>query len=492
MGHSVCPFLVAVIACVLLILGFLVVRGVLLYYSALDRARYEMLLSQRSTELVREKERVENILARMLPMHAAQELQKMGRVQTERYSMVTVLFADIEGFTMITDRTNPEQLIDALDRFFFYLDSVAQRYHIEKIKTIGDAYMCAGGLPRRNRTNPVEVVLAATDMLEHMRRLNEELHRDDVQWGLRIGVNTGQVISGVIGRDKLSYDIWGSAVNVASRMESSSAPGRINISESTYFFVKEFFDCTPRGQMPIKNRGNVSMYFVEGIRPELSENGEKKLPNADFWLKLQVVRLGDVEDYAISLLEEKLPKNLYYHGVKHTLDVYTQVELLGVQEGVSTEDLLLLRTAALFHDAGHIVDYQTHEEMGVKMVYEVLPDFQYSKPQIDEVARLILATKMPVHPHDLLEKIMCDADLDYLGRVDYIPVAAKLYEELKERGLVGELADWVNMQIKFMENHQYYTATAQHMREANKQEQLRKLKAWRSEALGGSAKNLLG
>ena len=247
MGLSICPFLIAASTCVLLTLGFLVVRGVLLYYSAQDRAKYEVLLSQRSTELVREKERVENILARMLPMHAAQELQKMGRVQTERYSMVTVLFADIEGFTMITDRTNPEQLIDALDRFFFYLDSVAQRYHIEKIKTIGDAYMCAGGLPRRNRTNPVEVVLAAIDMLEHMRRLNEELHRDDVQWGLRIGVNTGQVISGVIGRDKLSYDIWGSAVNVASRMESSSAPGRINISESTYFFVKEFFDCTPRG-----------------------------------------------------------------------------------------------------------------------------------------------------------------------------------------------------------------------------------------------------
>ena len=141
---------------------------------------------------------------------------------------------------------------------------------------------------------------------------------------------------------------------------------------------------------------------------------------------------------------------------------------------------------------GHIVDYQTHEGMGVKMVYEVLPDFQYSKPQIDEVARLILATRMPVHPHDLLEEIMCDADLDYLGRVDYIPVAAKLYQELKERGLVGELADWVNMQIKFMENHQYYTSTARQMREANKLEQLRKLKAWRSEALGGSAKNLPG
>ena len=167
------------------------------------------------------------------------------------------------------------------------------------------------------------------------------------------------------------------------------------------------------------------------------------------------------------------------------MDVCTQVELHGVQESVSTEELLLLRPQVLIHDGLSVLFFQTLQQKCLKMVYEVLSDYQYSKDQIILLAPLILATRMPVHPHDLLEEIMCDADLDYLGRVDYIPVAAKLYQELKERGLVGELADWVNMQIKFMESHQYYTATARQMREANKLEQLSKLKAWRSEALGG-------
>lgn len=444
---------------------------------------YEGVLAQRTEELVRERLKVDNLLQRALPAQTITELSRSGHANTERYGMVTVLFADIEGFTIIADSVDPERLIDSLDRFFYDLDGISSRHHLEKIKTIGDAYMCAGGVPERNRTNPVDVVLAALEMQEHMKRLNLATRNGDGPWGLRIGVNTGQVISGVVGRDKIAYDIWGSGVNLANRMESSGETGRVNISDTTYARVKNFFNCTSRGEMPVKNRGRVKMYFVDGIKPELSEKGEGRIPNKLFMLKLQQVRLLDVEDYALNLLEERLPANLYYHNVKHTLDVYTQAELIGRSEGVSDEALLLLRTAALFHDIGHIVDYQTHEEMGVKICSEALPRFYYSEEQIEQICSLIMATKMPVHPSTLLEKIICDADCDYLGRSDYIPVANKLYEELHERGLAGSLADWVNLQIDFLKSHQYYTKTARAQREENKQDQLNKLLEWRQRAI---------
>ena len=467
--------------CSIVLLWFFALRIYQLIMASLA-VTYEGVLAQRTEELVRERMKVDKLLQRMLPAQTITELQQRGKVTTERYGMVTVLFADIEGFTMIADSVNPERLIDSLDRFFYDLDGITERHHLEKIKTIGDAYMCAGGVPVRNRTNPIDVVLAALEMQRHMKRLNLATRTGDDAWGLRIGVNTGQVISGVVGRDKLSYDIWGSGVNLASRMESSGESGFVNISDTTYFQIKDFFDCTCRGEMPVKNRGRVKMYFVDGIKPELSENGDGIEPNRLFELKRQLVRLIDVEDYALNLLEEKLPKDLYYHNVKHTLDVYTQVELIGRSEGVSDEDLLLLRTAALFHDIGHIADYQTHEEMGVKICSEALPRFLYSPEQIKQICSLIMATKMPVHPKTLLEGIICDADCDYLGRSDYIPVANKLYEELKVRGLAGDLSEWVDLQIQFLTSHQYYTQTASNQREESKQNQLNKLLEWRKKA----------
>ena len=439
---------------------------------------YEGILAQRTEELVRERIKVDNLLQRVLPEQTINELQQRGKVATERHGMVSVLFADIEGFTMIADSINPERLIDSLDRFFFNLDDITKRHDLEKIKTIGDAYMCAGGVPKHNHTNPIDAVLAALEMQEHMKRLNLATHSGDNSWGLRIGVNTGQVISGVVGRDKLSYDIWGSGVNLASRMESSGEAGRVNISYYTHMLVKDFFDCTCRGEMPVKNNGRVKMYFVDGIKPELSLEGKGLTPNRLFTLKLQQLRLLDVEDYALNLLENNLPSDLYYHNVKHTLDVYTQAELIGRNEGVSEEDLLILRTAALFHDIGHIADYQTHEEIGVRICSDALLRFHYTPDQIKAVCNLIMATKMPVHPETLLEKIICDADCDYLGRDDYIPVANKLYDELKVRGLAGNLSDWVRLQIDFLRAHRYYTQTAIEQREENKQQQLSKLLEW--------------
>jgi class 3 adenylate cyclase len=442
------------------------------------RFKLESLINQRTEELVKEKEKTDNLLARVLPKDTASELKEKGRVNTQRFQVVTVLFCDIEGFTRITEETNPELLIDQLDRFFLYFDSVVEKYRIEKIKTIGDAYMCAGGIPKKNRTNPVEVVLAALEMMHYMRDITTQSGRDQKVWELRIGIDTGPVIAGVVGRNKLSYDIWGSTVNTASRMESSGEVGQINISGNTNILVKDYFICEFRGKMPVKNKGDIQMYFVKGIKPHLSDDLQGIAPNHEFKILIQLVRLGDIEDFLLEKLEKGLPKNLYYHNLKHTVDVYTQVELIGRSEDVSKEDLLILRTAALFHDAGHLIDYDTHEEMAVKLAREILPEYLYSDRQIEQISELIMSTKLPPKPKNILEEIMCDADLDYLGRPDFIPVSNNLYKELHEHGKVGTLREWNELQIKFIDQHSYFTKTARRLRNVNKQSQLDKLKSW--------------
>lgn len=448
------------------------------FYFALERFKLESIINRRTEELIKEKEKTDNLLARVLPKETASELKETGKVNTQKFNMVTVLFSDIQGFTKITDELNPENLIDQLDKFFLYFDSVVDKYRIEKIKTIGDAYMCAGGIPHKNRTNPVEVVLAALEMLYYMREINLEHNPGQDIWDLRIGIDTGPVIAGVVGRNKLSYDIWGTTVNTASRMESSGEVGRINISGNTHIFVQDYFICTYRGKMPIKNKGDIEMYFVDGIKPSLSNNFDIYKPNTDLLLQLQFLRFGDLEEFILEKLEKGLPKNLYYHNLKHTVDVYTQVELIGRSEEVTLEDQLLLQTAALFHDAGHLIDYNTHEEMGVKLAREILPQYQYSERQIQIISELIMVTKLPPKPKNLLEAIMCDADLDYLGRVDFIPVSNNLYKELHEHGRIGTIQEWNEMQIKFIENHQYFTNTARKLRNVNKNSQLENIKNW--------------
>ena len=201
------------------------------------------------------------------------------------------------------------------------------------------------------------------------------------------------------------------------------------------------------------------------------------MPNKDFNTQLQLLRLGDLEEFVLDKLEKGLPKNLYYHNLKHTVDVYTEVELIGRAEGLSEEELLLIRTAALLHDAGHLIDYQYHEEMGVKLAKEILPQYQYSPDQIETISSIIMATKMPPNPKNLLEMIICDADLDYLGRTDFIPVSNNLFRELHEHGKIDSLEKWNRLQVGFIEHHQYFTQTAQKLRNVNKNIQLDKIRS---------------
>ena len=238
------------------------------------------------SKLIIEKEKLEALIANVFPKNIADELTTKGKVAKVKYDFVTVMFSDIQGFTKIAEKIDMEVLIDELDKFFSTFDSVVEKYDIEKIKTIGDAYMCAGGIPEKDRINPIMVVLAGLEMMAYMRRLEEEGIKP---WDIKIGIHTGSVIAGVVGRKKLSYDIWGDTVNTANHIEWAGEAGKINISKTTYEFVKDFFDCSYMGKAQVKYKGELEIYFVDGIKPELcDDNG---VPNHKFWEKINILRI---------------------------------------------------------------------------------------------------------------------------------------------------------------------------------------------------------
>ena len=200
------------------------------------------------------------------------------------YDSVSVMFTDFKGFTKIAEKLTPTELITELDGCFSYFDSLMERFNLEKLKTIGDSYMCAGGIPMTNTTHPIDCVLAALEiqaMMFQVKKLKEGLGHP--YWELRLGIHTGPLIAGVIGEKKFTYDVWGDTVNIASRMESSGIAGKVNISSATYNLVKDFFDCEYRGKVQAKNKGDVEMYFVTGIKEELSVNKDCRNPSNQFW-----------------------------------------------------------------------------------------------------------------------------------------------------------------------------------------------------------------
>ena len=193
----------------------------------------------------------------------------------------------------------------------------------------------------------------------------------------------------------------------------------------------------------------------------MSVKGEGLVPNHDFQIKLAFIRFDDLEEEILDILEHELPKNLYYHNVKHTIDVVNQVEIIARREEVSEEELLLLKTAALFHDIGYTRGYKDHELLGIQRTKEILPRYNYSEEQITKICDLIFATRMPPMPKNKLEEIICDADLDYLGRVDFVPVSNMLFRELVENEAIeNNIEKWNNVQIEFISKHQYFTQSA--------------------------------
>ena len=222
------------------------------------------MLEERSDELSAEKQMSEKLLDSIFPKSVATELKNFGFSRPKHFDLVTVMFIDLTGFTKHCEGLEPQEIIDELNNIFQQFDRVCERFKLEKIKTIGDGYMCAGGVPTPNNTNPSDTIEAAFEILKTTEKIKEEnIKLNRPAWNIRIGINTGPVVAGVIGKTKVSYDLYGKTVNIASRMESSSEEGKINVSEHTYKHIKADYDCQYRGKLAVKNMDKMNMYFVE-------------------------------------------------------------------------------------------------------------------------------------------------------------------------------------------------------------------------------------
>ncbi|TVZ14657.1 adenylate/guanylate cyclase domain-containing protein [Maribacter sp. MAR_2009_72] len=235
--------------------------------SQIDRNKIlEKKVAKRTAELRKEKEVSEKLLLNILPYETTLELKKNGFAKAKDYSVVTVLFTDFVNFTSFSEGLESQELVAEIDFYYSAFDNIISKYEIEKIKTIGDSYMCAAGLPVKNFTHAIDAINTALDIRDFVEKTKlERIKENKHYFDIRIGLNSGPVIAGIVGIKKFAYDIWGDTVNIASRMESSCEPGKINISKSTYDLVWKDFDCTHRGAINVKNKGVIDMYFVERL-----------------------------------------------------------------------------------------------------------------------------------------------------------------------------------------------------------------------------------
>jgi class 3 adenylate cyclase len=250
-----------------------IAAGVLFFFLAVglyNRYRY----TKRTNKIIEaEKERSETLLLNILPAEVAEELKSTGEAEARLINQVSVLFTDFKGFTAMSEKVSPKQLVKDLHECFSFFDRICEEYGLEKIKTIGDAYMAAGGIPVQNSTHAKDAVMAAFAMRDFIaegkaRKIAAGLPFFEI----RIGIHTGPVVAGIVGVKKFQYDIWGDTVNTASRMESSGAPGQVNISEAAYMRVKDEpgLTFTERGAIQAKGKGEMRMWFVEPSRMELA------------------------------------------------------------------------------------------------------------------------------------------------------------------------------------------------------------------------------
>ena len=243
-------------------LGILLAIGLFTRYLGIKK--HNVILETKNQMIREEQERSEQLLLNILPATIANELKSRGQVETVLFEKATVLFSDFKDFSAISKKLSPKQLVTDLDYCFKAFDKIIGKYRLEKIKTIGDAYMCAGGIPNPKNGHPVDVVQAALEIQTFLKKWKaERMEKGEVFFEARVGIHTGPLIAGVVGDKKFAYDIWGDTVNIAARMETCSIPGKVNISQMTYLQVKDHFSFNARGKVPAKNIGEVEMFFVE-------------------------------------------------------------------------------------------------------------------------------------------------------------------------------------------------------------------------------------
>lgn len=425
-------------------------------------------------------QRVSQLLETILPNETLHEFQRFGKSSPRKKTNCAIMFTDFVDFSAKTRNKDPHEIVRKLDQYFSHFDGIIQKYNLEKIKTIGDAYMVVGGVTEEDPFPAIRMALAAIEIRNYIQT-EKQTHRafQEDYWEIRIGIHIGDLVAGIVGQHKFSFDVWGHAVNIAARCEQHSKPNKINITEDFEQAISPYFEVKPRGKIKLKNQGEVDLFFLEALLPNYSIYKEGRTPNADLrkQLKLPTADLEGIRNYILTRLKAELDEKLIYHSHEHTERVEEAVLKYAQLENLHAHDILLVRTAALFHDAGFLFRYHDNEELSVDLFKTVVPDFGYNDEEIQKIEEIIMSTVYGNKPTNMLEAIMCDADLDYLGRVDYHVTAELLFDEMALFGLTLSDQERIRKQIHYLEEvHDYYTVAAKNTRGPGKAKRLAELK----------------
>jgi adenylate cyclase len=248
-----------------LTIGTLLLEGLLVFRPAIGKLKDTLqALEESLSNLSIEQAKSEKLLLNILPSPIVDRLKLKSEAIADSFSEATVLFADIVGFTELSSRLTPQELVQCLNQIFSCFDNIAEKYGLEKIKTIGDAYMVVGGLPNPRSDHAAAICQMAIEMQRELQAINRSMGE---KFDIRIGINSGPVVAGVIGIKKFIYDLWGDTVNIASRMESHGESGAIHISEATYRLIEGQFNCELRGAIPVKGKGQMTTYWLRSNQP---------------------------------------------------------------------------------------------------------------------------------------------------------------------------------------------------------------------------------
>ena len=425
-------------------------------------------------------QRVSRLLESILPAQTLTEFSLYGKSSPKKKRNSIVMFTDFVNFTQKTKNADPQDIVKKLDHYFTRFDEIILKYKLEKIKTIGDAYMVVGGVTEKDPYPAIRMALAALEIRNFIYTdslTQKALGRET--WDIRIGIHSGDLVAGVVGSHKFSFDVWGDTVNIAARCEQNSTANAISISATYAQQLTPFFDMTTRGEIVIKNGGQIGMFYLDQIKSEYSLYGDGRIPNIDL-RKAVGLPLADFEgmrSFILNKLKAELSENLHYHSLEHTVNVENAVIKYAELEGLSAHELFLVRTAALFHDSGFLFRYEDNESLAVELLRHYAPQYGYSEKDLKIIEKIIMATVQKHNPENLMEAIMCDADLDYLGRLDYHVTAAKLFHEMELYGKKLSPVEKIKMQIAYLEeHHSYHTISAKNLRRPGKLKRIEELK----------------
>lgn len=426
-------------------------------------------------------QRIGQLLSNIFPENVLEDLNTKGKFSPKRIENGVVLFTDFVDFSMKAKNMNPLTLLNKLETYFTVFDEIMERYELEKIKTIGDAYMAMAGVSENFPNPAIRACLAALEIRNYIQ--NEQLVAKALNkefWEIRIGLHMGPLVAGIIGTKKINFDIWGDTVNIAARAERASIPGEITITQSVDNAIEHFFETTDRGNISIHKRGGkINMFFLNNLKHEYALYNEGKIASAELrtLCGLSTIDFTNMRIDIVNKLKALLPEELIYHDVDHTLNVEKAAIRYATLEGINDHDLFLLRTAALYHDSGFILQYEKNEDFAIQLAQNNLPIFGYTEQEIKIVSKIIGATRSNTEPVTMLEKIMCDADHDYLGRPDYSFIATRLRSELVTQDHDMNDKEWIEFQLKYLEHiHCYFTETAKNIRQNGKEARISELK----------------